>query len=410
MPSPRRRSSHPRTAWLIGCLAVLVLTLLGAWTEPAQAQDEYCVRTNALWTTPCTTSVRVDSLMDTYFWSPKSQPASNISISIGPTRNVKVSKMTLHGPSTMRLNATGSLQRETLIGSLGNNTLTGAGGGDTFVIGNETSVTRNLANCSPTSINDCVYRISPGQETDTVNISGFNGSPDGVDIVYINKCLQLVATGNPGKGGDAIRSAVASPGLDNQGFPQQPIPLTEPMAVNCRMGGTSLIRSFTGQLSDGNAGLFESLCTKLRNILRFIHFKLTGRLPLYVGTPRIVQPASFGGAEGDRIVIEAEGLRFNDAPLTPEQTEVFVQARNRDPVAEGRALIYHQEMGVLAAYGTDRAAYGSEANPGSVIAQLVRPGGRALTIDAGISPDALDWVSLVPPVPPGAGESPSPAG
>ncbi len=401
MPSPRRRCSHPRNAWLIGCLAVVALILLGAWTEPAQAQDEYCVRTNALFTTPCTSSLQVHSLNDTYFWSPMSQPPNNPSINFGRDRNVKVAKMTLRGPTTMRLNATGSSQKETLIGSLGNNTLTGAGGGDTYVIGSETSVTSNLASCSPTSTNDCVYRISPGQEQDIVNLSG---SPSGIDIIYINKCLQLIATGDPGKGGDAIRSAIASPGTT-----LPPNPFTEPMAVNCRLGVTTLISSLTAQRPDGTASLFESLCTKLRNVIRSINFKLTGRVPLYVGTPRIVQPAFFGGAEGDRIVIEAGGLRFNDAPLTPEQTKVFVQARNRDPIAEGKALIYHQEIGVLASYSTDQAPYGSEANPGSVIAQLVRPGGRALKVGAGINQDALDWVSLVPPTPTERGKSGSTA-
>jgi hypothetical protein len=295
------------------------------------------------------------------------------------------------------------LKKEVLIGSLGNNALVGAGGGDTYVIGNETSVTRDLASCSPTSINDCVYRISPGQETDSVKIGG---NPDLIDIIYINKCLQLMATGDPGKGGEAIRSAVASPRTPPT---QQPNQLTESTAVNCRMGGTSLIPSLTAQRPDGTASLFESLCTKLRNVIRYIDFKLTGRVPLYVGTPRIVQPAFFGGAEGDRIVIEAEGLRFNDAPLTPEQAQVFVQARNQDLIGEGRALVYHQEIGVLAAYGTDQAPYGSEANPGSVIAQLVRPGGRALKVGAGINQDALDWVSLVPPTPTGRGKSGSTA-
>ncbi len=404
MPSPPRRCPHPRNAWFIGCLAGLAFTLLGAWTDPAQAQDEYCVRTAST----CISSLQVNSLNDTYFWSPMSPPPSTTSINFGPLRNnLTVSKMTLHGPSTTGLNATGSPQKETLIGSLGNNTLSGVGGGDTYVIGNETSVTKNLSSCSPTSINDCVYRISPGQEQDFVKLGG---SPDGKDIVYINKCLQLMATGNPGKGGDSVRSAVASPLTppDGLGGSQRPSPINEPVAVNCRMG-IPMISPLTAQQPPSNASLFKSLRTNLANVIRFINFKLTGRVPLYVGTPRIIQPANFGGAEGDRIAIETEGLRFNDAPLTPEQTQVFVQARNRDPVAEGKALIYHEEIGVLASYGTDQAPYGSEANPGSVIAQLVRPGGRALKIGAGISPDALDWVSLVPPTPTGEGESRSPA-
>ena len=402
MPSPPRRCPHPHTAWLISCLSVLAFTLLGVWTDPAQAQDEYCLRTNALFTTPCTNSLQVHSLNDTYFWSPMSQLPTNPSINFGPSRNVKVSKMTLRGPTTMRLNATGSSQKETLIGSLGNNTLTGAGGGDTYVIGSETSVTQNLSSCSPTSSTDCVYRLSTGQEQDIVNLSG---TPSGIDIIYINKCLQLIATGDPGKGGDSVSSAVPSPGTPTT---LRPNPLTEPMAVNCRLG-VPLILPLTTQQPLINASRFESLRTKLATICRFIRFKLTGRVPLYVGTPRIVQPAFFGGAEGDRIVIEAEGLRFNDAPLTPEQTQVFVQARNRDPIAEGKALIYHQEIGVLASYSTDQAPYGSEANPGSVIAQLVRPGGRALKVGAGINEDALDWVSLVPPTATGRGKSGSTA-
>jgi hypothetical protein len=63
---------------------------------------------------------------------------------------------------------------------------------------------------------------------------------------------------------------------------------------------------------------------------------------------------------------------------------VYRQLSNRDPIPlnQGHVFVYHQQMGILASYRTDRYPYGTRENPGTVIAQLVLPDGRALPANA----------------------------
>ena len=59
---------------------------------------------------------------------------------------------------------------------------------------------------------------------------------------------------------------------------------------------------------------------------------------------------------------------------------VYGQLNNSDPIPLNRGIVfvYHQQMGILASYGTDRYPYGTKQNPGTVVTQLVLSDGRAL--------------------------------
>lgn len=48
------------------------------------------------------------------------------------------------------------------------------------------------------------------------------------------------------------------------------------------------------------------------------------------------------------------------------------------PLNQGYVFVYHQQLGILASYGNDKYPYGTQQNPGTVIAQLVLPDGSAL--------------------------------
>jgi hypothetical protein len=108
------------------------------------------------------------------------------------------------------------------------------------------------------------------------------------------------------------------------------------------------------------------------------------RVPSYPGVARLIQSSggNFLNAGGDKIVVDGSATTFNNQPLRSigEASPVYGQINNKDeiPLKQGIVFVYHQQLGILASYGNDKYPYGTDKNPGTVIAQLVLPNGRAL--------------------------------
>jgi hypothetical protein len=95
--------------------------------------------------------------------------------------------------------------------------------------------------------------------------------------------------------------------------------------------------------------------------------------------------------------VDGSTRTFNGQPLSSisEVSRVYGQVNNKDeiPMNQGIALVYHQQIGLLASYRNDRYPYGTKENPSTVIAQLVLPNGRALPAR---SIDSVATVNLRP--------------
>jgi len=424
----RHQSQNPTPKPTRGMPAVLLAGALGTASliaTPVQAANQYC---NQFDGTKCATNTTTFLTGDTYFWAPSQNPAtapSNSPLTITIAANNLRSRITLRSPSGWTLNAAGTgAGGEILIGSLGKNNLKGGGGNDTYVVGNEPATIVNLANCTSPSGNttDCVFRQSPSSEADTITLNAI-----GTEVIYVNRCLQVTALGTPGLGGNQLSSATAAPG--NLAL-TPPYPAYSgadasfvascPTPIALKRGGlwTSAVRERDALLAPwerlGAASTalsqafswLEQTMTALIQGPRALAQSLPGKVvqveskvPSFAGVPRLIQSMESNflrtaGDRGDIIAVDGSAMTFNDRPLSSIRNagRVYSQLRNSDPIPlnQGLVFIYHQQMGILAAYRNDRYPYGTKQNPGSVIAQLVLRDGRALPAGA------IDSVVTVP--------------
>jgi Ca2+-binding RTX toxin-like protein len=346
------------------------------------------------------------------------------------------------------LNASGTANKEVLIGSLGSNSLQGGAGGDTYVIGNTNATINNLPNCNTNgALSDCVKSSNASTfENDTVQLV-----PGYTEVIYIDRCLQVTASGGPGLGGNKIGTATKARATDADWGP------ISDQAGNCpttvaAISNQSLRNLALGSHADLQApwqrwwpastawnraiGWLQQAITALiqgphavaqpeptvrervireRVIRDLIPSDLRGTVT-YPGIARLIQ-SSKGNflRDGDRdlIVVDGSAKTFNGKPLSSisEVSQVYGQLNNKDeiPLNKGIALVYHQQIGLLASYGNDKYAYGTEKNPGTVIAHLVLPNGRALpatsidsvqTVNLSRSPDTVPARRLVVPATP----------
>ncbi|MCX5959369.1 MAG: hypothetical protein NT053_05885 [Cyanobacteria bacterium] len=376
-------------------------------SNPAQAADQYCTRTNP---GLCTLNnvVGFASNSDTYFWSPMLQPTPTFLLSnfVG-----KVKKLTLRGSSNVTINANGnSTQAEVLIGSLGTNTLQGGNssgaGPDTFVVGNPPAT----VNCQASGV-DCIASGIQGSENDTVILTTLNGN-----IIYIDRCLQMTApypyaSGQPGKGGEKIATAFPANPKDPKYAPITDLTGTCPVAslgindlqATALRGREALLTpwerlwSTTAPWSQGLHWLRQAMVALIQGPhARAAEASLTPQrynsqtplqIPTYEGVTRVIQEdprGNFlraGGEHGSTIVVNAGNLRFNKQILQPSRSNgtVYKQIGSEPiPLNRGIVFVYHEPIGILASYPNDRYPYGSERNSGSVIAQLVLNDATAL--------------------------------
>ena len=384
-------------------------------SNPAQAADQYCTRTNP---GSCTLNndVGFASNSDTYFWSPMLQPSSTFlpSNSVG-----KVKKLTLRGSSNVTINANGnSTQAEVLIGSLGTNTLQGGNssgvGPDTFVVGNPPAA----VNCQTSGVN-CIASGIQGTENDNVILTTLNGN-----IIYIDRCLQMTApyeAGRPGKGGEKIATAFPANPKDPKYAPINDLTGTCPVAslgindlqATALRGREALLTpwerlwSTTAPWSQGLHWLRQAMVALIQGpharaaepsiTPQRYHAQARLQIPIYEGVTRVIQEdprGNFlraGGEHGSTIVVNAGNLRFNQQILQPSRSNgtVYQQIGSEPiPLNQGIVFIYHEPIGILASYPNDRHPYGSERNRGNVIAQLVLGDATALPAQA------IDYVLL----------------
>jgi hypothetical protein len=376
-------------------------------SNPAQAADQYCTRTNP---GLCTLNnvVGFASNSDTYFWSPMLQPSPTFLLSdfVG-----KVKKLTLRGSSNVTINANGnSTQAEVLIGSLGTNTLQGGNisgvGPDTFVVGNPPAA----VNYQTSGVN-CIVSGIQGTENDNVILVNPNGN-----IIYIDRCLQMTApypnaSGQPGKGGEKIATAFPANPKDPKYAPITDATGTCPVAslgindlqATALRGREALLTpwerlwSTTAPWSQGLHWLQQAMVALIQGPhARAAEPSITPQrynsqtplqIPTYEGVTRVIQKdprGNFlraGGEHGSTIVVNAGNLRFNQQSLQPSRSNgtVYQQIGSEPiPLNQGIVFIYHEPIGILASYPNDRYPYGSERNSGSVIAQLVLNDATAL--------------------------------
>jgi hypothetical protein len=378
-------------------------------SNPAQAADQYCTRTNP---GLCTLNnvVGFASNSDTYFWSPMLQPSPTFLLSdfVG-----KVKKLTLRGSSNVTINANGnSTQAEVLIGSLGTNTLQGGNssgaGPDTFVVGNPPAA----VNCQTSGVN-CIVSGIQGTENDNVILVNPNGN-----IIYIDRCLQMTApitagpaAGQPGKGGEKIATATKANPADANFAPITDATGTCPVAslginalqATALRGREALLTpwerlwSTTAPWSQGLHWLQQAMVALIQGphaqaaepsiTPQRYNSQTPLQIPTYEGVTRVILEDPRGnflltqGERGNTIVVNAGNLRFNKQSLQPSRSNgtVYQQIGSEPiPLNQGIVFIYHEPIGILASYPNDRYPYGSERNSGSVIAQLVLNDATAL--------------------------------
>ena len=391
-------------------------------SNPAQAADQYCTRTNPGLCT-LNNDVGFASNSDTYFWSPMLQPSSTFlpSNSVG-----KVKKLTLRGSSNVTINANGnSTQDEVLIGSLGTNTLQGGNssgvGPDTFVVGNPPAT----VNCQTSGVN-CIVSGIQGTENDNVILTTLNGN-----IIYIDRCLQMTApyeAGRPGKGGEKIATAFPANPKDPKYAPITDLTGTCPVAslgindlqATALRGREALLTpwervwSTTAPWSQGLHWLRQAMVALIQGpharaaeasiTPQRYHAQARLQIPTYEGVTRVILEDPRGnflltqGERGNTIVVNAGNLRFNQQILQPSRSNgtVYQQIGSEPiPLNRGIVFVYHEPIGILASYPNDRYPYGSERNSGSVIAQLVLNDATALPARSTALPArSIDYVLL----------------
>jgi hypothetical protein len=395
-------------------------------SNPAQAADQYCTRTNP---GLCTLNnvVGFASNSDTYFWSPMLQPSPTFLLSdfVG-----KVKKLTLRGSSNVTINANGnSTQAEVLIGSLGTNTLQGGNisgvGPDTFVVGNLPA----SVDCKASGVT-CIVSDSGGKENDNVILLTSKGN-----IIYIDRCLQMtapittgLAAGRPGEGGAKIATATKANRDEPDYAPITDLTGTCPVAslgindlqATALRGREALLTpwerlwSTTAPWSQGLHWLQQAMVALIQGPhARAAEPSITPQrynsqtplqIPTYEGVTRVIQKdprGNFlraGGEHGSTIVVNAGNLRFNQQSLQPSRSNgtVYQQIGSEPiPLNQGIVFIYHEPIGILASYPNDRYRYGSERNSGSVIAQLVLNDATALPARSTALPArSIDYVLL----------------
>lgn len=415
---------HPAALLHHGVLLACGLGFASLIAPAARADNQYCTNSSAV----CSVKKPpFNSATDTYFWSPNSTPGIGTVFklqAIGPTGTVK--RLTLRGSSNATLNASGTAQQEVLIGSLGSNSLQGGAGGDTYVIGNTYSVINSLPNCDPANANDCVKIRNPANlENDTVQL--VNGS---TEVIYIDRCLQVTADGNPGLGGNKIGTATKVNSSDGA---YQPI--TDQNTINpCPTTVAAISNPSLRNLALGSQGDLQapwqrwwSASTAWNRAIGWLQQAITALIqgphavaqpwptnqgtmninrvpslpsdqheaksdlgrgvpcqPCYPGVARLIQSreGNFLHASGDRIVVDGSTRTFRGQPLSSNSkaSRVYPQLNNKEmiPLNQGYVFVYHQQLGILASYGNDKYPYGTKQNPGTVIAQLVLPDGSAL--------------------------------
>lgn len=398
------RASHCQSVLLAGALGAASLI-----ATPAQATNQYCN-----WADARSCNHDVVRSGETYFWAPAARPnplfPNQTTIVMAGTRFPPTTNITLRGPSAWTMNATGTPDSEVLIGSLGANTLRGGGGNDTYVVGNETSVIATLPSCTRANGNtaDCVIRqSSSSSDGDTITLDA-----NGTEVIVINRCLQVKAIGNPGLGGNKINSATAY--SRNQAVtPAFPAysgsdatfvnSCPEPVASLRQTGlQTAALRGREALLAPWErwwpastawnraTSWMRQTMTALLQGPRALAIPSTAAqgagatVPVFPGVARLIEAGerNFLRTErgrGDIIVVDSGAATFNGRALRARDGRVFNQPKNSEPIPlnQGYVFVYHQQMGILASYGTDRYPYGTRENPGTVIAQLVLPDGRA---------------------------------
>ena len=402
--------------------SVLMAGALGAASliaTPVLARNQYCNLPNGA---NCSSNSNLQT-GDTYFWAPATKPTDTPPFTIqtlivmGGARFPARTNITLRGPSGWAMNATGTFNPEILIGSLGSNKLRGGGGKDTYVVGNAPSVIPNLPTCTSASGNtaDCVIPQSPSSsEGDTIILDA-----NSTEVIYINRCLQVTANGTPGLGGNQITQADPAPST----LPIT-LPITPPFpaysgsdaafATSCGQLVTSLRQEGLWSVAQRGrealqapwerwwpastawtraVGWLQQTMTALLQGPKAIARpsspveKPRARVPIFPGVARLIE-AGEGNflrtdrARGDTIVVDSGAATFNGRALSSmaKVGRVYGQLNNSDPIPLNRGIVfvYHQQMGILASYGTDRYPYGTKQNPGTVVTQLVLSDGRAL--------------------------------
>lgn len=393
------RNLHPHGVLMAGGLAFTCL--LGT---PAQAVDQYCIRNN-----PGACAVNAGAGFaantDTYFWSPSTPPALAINLNSLPFTN-KVKKLTLRGSSNVTINAIGNKsQAEVLIGSLGSNRFDAGNsanvGADTFVVGNPPA----LVSCQGSGVGCTVSGIQ-GAENDNVVLSSING-----EIIYIDRCLQMTApnaANQPGRGGAKIATATKAIAADPAYAAITDVAGTCPIAslgiqdlqTTAQRGRDALLSpwerwwSATAPWSRGLHWLQQAMIA----LIQGPHAQAgeasatpkqqpTLRVARYEGVTRVIQNDPQGNfllsrkENGSTIVVDAGTYRFNGQILESKRSNSTVYPQRGDeqvPLKKGIVFVYHEPLGILAAYPNDLYPYGSERNRGSVIAQLVLGDGSAL--------------------------------
>lgn len=407
-----------------GVLLACGLGFASLIAPPARADNQYCTNSSAV----CIVKKPpFNSATDTYFWSPKTPPNTppifrlqNIRLPNGIQAPVgTVTRLTLRGSSNVTLNASGTANQEVLIGSLGSNSLQGGAGGDTYVIGNTNAIINNLPNCNTNGgSSDCVRsRNASTFENDTVQL--VNGS---TEVIYIERCLQVTANGTPGLGGNKIGPPATNKANPND-VDYEPIsdqnntcPTTVAALSNQNLRNLALgshadlqapwqrwwpastawnraigwLQQAITALIQGPHAVAQPEPTVRERVIRervirdLIPSDLRGTVT-YPGIARLIQSSDgnfLRDGERDTIVVDSSARTFNGETLgsISEVSQVYGQLNNKDeiPLNQGIALVYHQQIGLLASYGNDKYPYGTKWNPGTVIAHLVLPNGRAL--------------------------------
>jgi hypothetical protein len=385
-------------------------TLTCLLSNPARAVDQYCARANPGLCT-LNTTVGFSGNSNTYFWSPVTAPvtgSNTFDLNAAAFVN-KVRKITLRGSSTVTLNANGSAtQAEVLIGSLGSNLLQGKGAPtnafDTYVVGNPPA----NVNCQASGVT-CQVSGMKGTENDNVVLTG-----SGTNVIYIDRCLQMTApntSGQPGSGGAKIATATKASGADANYGPITDAAGTCPVAsLGIQALQTAVLRerealrtpwerwwSATARWSQELQWLRQAMVALIEGpharaaTVSATPGKLNAatsvRIARYEGVTRVIlnQPKGnffrAGAERGNTLVVNSGNHPFNQQSLQPSRSNgtVYKQVGVEPiPLNRGIVFVYHEPIGILAAYPNDRYPYGSKRNRGSVIAQLVLGDGTAL--------------------------------
>jgi len=383
-----------------GVLLACGLGFASLIAAPARADNQYCTNSSAVCFLQRAT---FNPFQNTYFWSPNSQPGLATTFKLSsPQLFGMVKRLTLRGSSNVALNASGTANQEVLIGSLGTNSLQGNGGNDTYVIDNN----------------------------DTVGLSG-----TGKEVIFIDRCLQVTASGTPGPGGNKIGTAnkanandavfgaitdqagicptniasISDQTLRNlvlRSYPDHQAPWQRWWPANTAWNrAIGWLQQAITALIQGPHAVAQPMGQPQPTVQEPVSKDLVpsdrrGVVPTDPGVARLIQ--SHGGnflRDGERDIIAVDGSTrtFNGKPLSSisEVSRVYGQLNNKDkiPLNHGIALVYHQQIGLLASYRNDRYPYGTKENPSTVIAQLVLPNGRALPAR---SIDSVATVNLRP--------------